>query len=57
MRWLIVALLVSASGLLLAAGGVVRHVLLQHRKPKRELPDSDAAVPGIREESDLESES
>ena len=57
MRWLIIALVVSLGGLLLAAAGVARHVLLQRRKRKQGLQGSDAAVPGSPEESDLESES
>lgn len=57
MRWLIIGLLVSIGGLLLAAAGVARHVLLQHRSKGHKLYDSDASVPGTPEESDLESES
>lgn len=57
MRWLIFALLVSVGGLLLAAAGVARHVLLQRRKLKRKPPDRNQAVAGTPEEFDLESES
>ena len=32
MRWLIIALLVSVGGLLLAAAGMVRHILLPTHK-------------------------
>jgi hypothetical protein len=55
MRWLLIALLVSMGGLLLAAAGVARHVLLHRRKSKKIEPDSDAVVVGTAEESDLES--
>jgi hypothetical protein len=57
MRWLLIALVISLGGLLLAAAGVVRHVLLHRRKLKHKLPESEAAVVGISEETDLESES
>jgi hypothetical protein len=57
MRWLIIGLLVSMGGLLLAAAGVARHVLLQRRRLKHKPPDSDASALGTPEESDLESES
>jgi hypothetical protein len=57
MHWLIIALLVSLGGLLLAAAGIVRHVLLQRRRPARNLPEGETAAVGIHEESDLESES
>jgi hypothetical protein len=56
MRWLILALLVSVGGLLLAAVGVARHVLLQRRRLKRESVERDAAVLGTHED-DLGSES
>jgi hypothetical protein len=57
MRWLIIALLVSVGGLLLAAAGVARHVLMQRRKLKQKPFESDIAVVVTPEESDLESES
>ncbi|HXS78462.1 MAG TPA: hypothetical protein VN753_19945 [Terracidiphilus sp.] len=56
MRWLLIALLVSLGGLLLAAAGVVRHVRLHRKKLKAGPTQSDAAVIGVPEESDLESE-
>lgn len=57
MRWLIIALLVSIGGLLLAAAGMALHVLQHRKKPKRESPHRDQAVLEAPEESDLESES
>ena len=57
MRWLIIALLISVGGLLLAAAGVVRHVLLHRKKAKQGVPGNSPAVVSVPEESDLESES
>lgn len=57
MRWLLIALLVSLGVLLLAAAGMVRHVLLHRREMRQSTPKSDTAVVSIPEESDLESES
>ena len=34
MRWLMLVLLVSLGALLVAVGGLVRHVWLQHRRPR-----------------------
>lgn len=56
MRWLLIALVVSLGGLLLAAAGVARHVWLHRKKMKVLQPPSDAAVVGVPEDSDLESE-
>jgi hypothetical protein len=55
MRWLLIALLVSMGGLLLAAAGVARHVLLHRRKLKQIEPDGDSVVVETAEESDLKS--
>jgi hypothetical protein len=55
MRWLLIALLVSLGGLLLAAAGVARHVWLHRKKLKQNSAQSDAVVLGAPEESDLES--
>ena len=52
MHWLIIALVVSVGGLLLAAAGMARHVFLHHRRLGHELPDADAAVIDLPEESD-----
>jgi hypothetical protein len=57
MRWLLIALLVSLGVLLLAAAGMVRHILRHRRKLKGSAPGSGAAVISVPEESDLESES
>jgi hypothetical protein len=57
MRWLLIALLVSMGGLLLAAAGVVRHVWLHRNRPKEGATQGDAVVLRTREETDLESES
>jgi hypothetical protein len=55
MRWLLIALLVSSGGLLLAAAGVARHVWLHRKKPRQNNAQSEAVVVGAPEESDLES--
>ena len=55
MRWLLIALLASVGVLLLAAAGMVRHVLLHRREMKRLAAKRDGAA--VPEESDLESES
>lgn len=52
MRWLIIALLVSLGGLLLAAVGVVRHVGLHRKRLKAEQLQSDAVVVGAPKESE-----
>ena len=57
MRWLIIALLVSVAGLLTAAAGVARHILLQRTRPKDKISQGDAAAAVTPEASDLESES
>jgi hypothetical protein len=57
MRWLIIALLVSVVGLLMAAAGMVFHILRQRTRLKRRLAKGDASAIGTPEASDLESES
>jgi hypothetical protein len=57
MRWLIIGLLVSLGGLLLAAAGVARHILLQRARLKRKQPASGTLVVNTPEDPDLESES
>jgi uncharacterized iron-regulated membrane protein len=57
MRWLIIALLVSLGGLLLAAAGVARHVWLQRKRLKQKQLQNDAVAVGAPERSKLESES
>jgi hypothetical protein len=56
MRWLIIALLVSLGGLLLAAAGMARHILLQRAKLRGESLVSASKHTGTPEENDLESE-
>jgi uncharacterized integral membrane protein len=55
MHWLIIVLLVSVAGLLMAAAGMMFHILRQRARLKRRLAEGDAAVIGTQ--SDLESES
>jgi uncharacterized iron-regulated membrane protein len=57
MRWLIIALLVSLGGLLLAAAGVARHVWLQRKRLKQKQLQNDTVAVGAPERSKLESES
>jgi len=57
MRWLIIALLVSVAGLLVAAAGMARHILRQRARLKHRSSEGDAAAVGTVEASDLESES
>jgi uncharacterized integral membrane protein len=56
MRWLIIALLVSLGGLLLAVAGMARHILLQRAKLRRKSLASVSTNTGTPEENDLESE-
>jgi hypothetical protein len=56
MRWLLIALLVSLGGLLIAGTGVARHVWLHRKKLKESHAQRSAVVAGASEESDLESE-
>jgi hypothetical protein len=56
MRWLIIALLVSLGGLLLAAAGMARHILLQRAKLRRKSPLGAGKTIAPAEETDLESE-
>jgi len=56
MRWLLIALLVSMGGLLLAAAGVARHVWLHRKSPKKGSAKNDVVVLGTQKETDLESE-
>jgi hypothetical protein len=57
MRWLIIALLISVTGLLIAAAGMAFHILRQRTRMKHQLADADAAVVGAQEASDREPES
>lgn len=55
-RWLIIALLVSIVGLLLAAAGMARHIRRQRIQLKHQASKGDAAVVDAPETSDMESE-
>lgn len=55
-RWLIIALLVSIVGLLVAAAGVARHILRQRLKLKHLATQGDVAVVLAPETSDMDSE-
>jgi hypothetical protein len=56
MRWLLMVLLVSLVGLLIAALGVARHIVMQ-RARSRSKPSADTAkAPGQAEETDVETE-
>jgi uncharacterized protein (DUF58 family) len=58
MRWLIIALLISVAGLLVAAAGVARHIRRQRISVKHtSIERDDATVKVTAEVSDLESES
>lgn len=35
MRWLVICLLVSLAGLLIAAGGIIYHIAMKHRELRR----------------------
>jgi hypothetical protein len=52
MRWLMIALLVSLGGLLIAAAGMARHIWLQRAKLKGRSSEAFESA----EESDLELE-
>jgi hypothetical protein len=56
MRWLIVALLISIVGLLLAAAGMARHIL-RRGKLKHQTSKGDAAALDAPAAPDVESES
>ena len=52
MRWLLIALLASVGGLLLAAAGVVRHVRLHRRKLPQAAIETDSVAAGVQKKSD-----
>jgi hypothetical protein len=54
MHWLLIALLVSLGALLLAAGGILRHIRLQRARLRSKGPAHAART---HDEADLESES
>jgi hypothetical protein len=51
MHWLLIALLVSVCALLLATGGLARHIWLNRARPREPEP-----VKNVRTREDLESE-
>jgi hypothetical protein len=53
MRWLLIALLVSLGGLLIAGAGVARHVWRHRKRLKESHAQKGAVVAGAPEESDL----
>jgi uncharacterized membrane protein len=55
MRWLLVALLVSLTALLIAAAGVARHIWVR-RARVRSKPSASAAASALAEEADRETE-
>ncbi|MGD0548363.1 MAG: hypothetical protein ABR991_11125 [Terracidiphilus sp.] len=54
MRWLLLVLLVSLLGLLIAALGVARHIWLQHARLRSKPSAGAVAVSGLAEEADVE---
>jgi uncharacterized iron-regulated membrane protein len=52
MRWLLIGLLLSLGALLIAAAGVARHIWLQRRQHRREMPGANEAS----HETDVERE-
>ena len=56
MRWLLMVLLVSLLGLLVAALGVARHIALQRARSRSKPSVGAAKAPGQAEETDVETE-
>ena len=56
MRWLLMVLLVSLVGLLVAALGVARHIALQRARSRSKPSGGAAKAPGHAEETDVETE-
>ena len=56
MRWLLMVLLVSLVGLLIAALGVARHIVMQRARSRSKPPADAARAPGQAEETDAETE-
>ena len=56
MRWLLMVLLVSLAGLLIAAAGVAYHICTQRRRNRSRLSAGTGAVLGPTEETDIETE-
>ena len=56
MRWLLMVLLVSLLGLLVAALGVARHIVMQRARSRSKPSAGAAKAPGQAEETDVETE-
>ena len=56
MRWLMIVLLVSLGGLLLAAAGVARHIWIRRAQNRRIPPAIPGPVPELAEETEPEHE-
>ena len=53
MRWLMLVLLVSLGALLVAVGGLARHVWLQHRRPRPpQSGNAELPLPGTAQSAD-----
>jgi hypothetical protein len=52
MRWLMIGLFVSLVGLLIAVGGMVRHVWIQRRMLRQEAPAEPESATEIRAETE-----
>jgi hypothetical protein len=55
MRWLLLILLISVVGMLVAAFGLARHILRQRARRGSKSPGAQAKASGEIEETDLES--
>ena len=56
MRWLLMVLLVSLLGLLVAALGVARHIIMQRARSRSKPFARAAEAPGQAEKTDVETE-
>jgi hypothetical protein len=56
MRWLLMVLLVSLAALLIAAAGVAHHIWTQRARSRAMPSAGSGAVPGLAEETDIETE-
>jgi hypothetical protein len=56
MRWLLMVLLVSLLGLLVAALGMARYIALQRARSRSKSSAGTAKAPGQAEETDVETE-
>lgn len=56
MRWLLIALLVSLTALLIAAAGVAHHIWAQRKRGRSRPSAGTDASPGTAEETEVETE-